>query len=169
MLQFRKYESSVKGETKTKDYSREIEELVKKIKSNPNFNSLNKKVMVAIERIGVGKQDYLSYTNFNALIRESPLPTKFFTGFYSYSSSFAHSEAFSINISKSIYASKDNWGKINSLMKFNILSKAIYICSDFVRLFIEYDKTELEDEKEREIWEAVSLCQYYVRAMNNNE
>lgn len=146
-----------------------IKQLVNSIKMNSKFQTLSRNVQESIRKIEAGRQDYLSFMNFNGLIRESPLPTQFITSYYSYASSFAHSEGFSSKVTQMVFESKERWKKMNELLQFKLVYICLAVSSQFFISYIEYDKTEFEDEREKDVWEVLSLADYYLKALNHNK
>jgi len=147
----------------------QIKKLLKEIKSNNKFLSLPSKIHDAIKKIEAGEQDYLSFINFNKLIRESPLPTDFITTYYSYASSFAHSEGFSSSVSQVYFESREKWEALNKMLKFRLMYVCLAASSQFFISYIDYDKTQLEDDREKDVWETLSLCNYYLTALKLNK
>ncbi len=141
--------------TESLEFKGEIERLTNAISIDNDFALLPKKTQQAIKRIQDGKQDYLSFVNFNDLIKSSPLPSNFIGDYYSYASAFAHSEE-----------SQDNWKSINDLLKFRLLYFALSIASQFFICYTTYDHTELEDEAEQELCEVLILVDFYLKAMS---
>lgn len=169
VLQFVKYGKSIQGSEsipfKDIEFRSQIKKLILAIKKNDRFRSLPPNVRESIENISSNRKDFLSFINFSKLIKESPLPTEFFTSYYSYSSAFAHSEGFSSRVLQMIFQSRERWTEMNEMLKFKLIYNCLGISSQFFISFIEYDHTELEDEKEKEVWEVVSLSNYYLNAM----
>ena len=147
----------------------QIGKLIREVKSNKKYCKLPQSIPNAIQRIEAGKQDYLSFINFNKLIRESPLPTELVTAYYSYTSSFAHAEGFSSIVSQVYFQSRKHWKEINEMLKFRLIYPCLAISAQFYISFIEYDKTQLADDKENDVWEVLSLCKYYLTAFNLNK
>jgi hypothetical protein len=147
----------------------QIKKLLNDIKCSNKAQSLSKGIQDSIKKVEKGNQDYLNFINFSKLIKESPLPTDFVTSFYSYSSSFAHSEGFSSSLSQVYFESREKWKELNEMLKFRLIYVCLAVSSQFFISYIEYDKTELEDDKEQEIWETLSLCNYYLTALNLNK
>ncbi|MES2063564.1 MAG: hypothetical protein V4456_16675 [Bacteroidota bacterium] len=145
-----------------------IKKLICDTTKNHKFRALPSGIQDSIRNIEAGKHDYLSFINFNKLIRESPLPTQFITSYYSYASSFAHSEGFSSSVSQMVFESKERWKAINEMLKFRLVYVCLAVSSQFFISYTEYDKTQLEDEREKDVWETLSLCNYYLEALNHN-
>ena len=146
-----------------------IKKLINDIKNNNKFRTLPSGIHDSIKKIEVGRQDYLSFINFSKLIRESPLPTDFITSYYSYASSFAHSEGFSSSVSQVYFESREKWKALNEMLKFRLIYVCLAVSSQFFISYIEYDKTQLEDEREKDAWETLSLCNYYLEALRLNK
>lgn len=146
-----------------------VKKLITGIKSNNKFRTLPPGIQDSLKKIEAGRQDYLSFINFTKLIRDSPLPTDFITSYYSYASSFAHSEGFSSSISQMYFESRGKWNTLNEMFKFKLIYVCLAVSSQFFISYIEYDKTQLEDDKEKDVWETLSLCNYYLTALNLNK
>lgn len=146
-----------------------IKKLISEIKSSTKFRTLPPGIRNSIQKIEAGKQDYLSFINFNKLITESPLPTQFITSYYSYASSFAHSEGFSSDVSQVYFESRAKWKELNEMLKFRLVYICLAVSSQFFISYTEYDKTKLEDEREKDVWETLSLCNYYLDALKLND
>ncbi|RYZ55988.1 MAG: hypothetical protein EOP49_01680 [Sphingobacteriales bacterium] len=173
VLQFIKYGKSIKG-SKNSSFNEgnlrmQIKKLLNEINGNGKFRTLPTAVRDSITRISSGKQDYLSFINFSKLIRESPLPSEFISAYYSYASAFAHSEGFSSKFTQMIFESCERWTEMNGNLKLRMIYICLAVSSQFFLSFIQYDKTELEDEKEQEVWEIVSLSNYYLTALQHNK
>lgn len=147
----------------------QIGKLISEVKSNKKYIKLPQAIPNAIQKIESCKQDYLSFINFNKLIRESPLPTQLVTAYYSYTSSFAHAEGFSSIVSQVYFQSRNDWAGLNEMLKFRLIYPCLAVSAQFYISFIEYDKTQLADDKENEVWEVLSLCKYYLTAFNLNQ
>jgi len=147
----------------------QIGKLISEVKSNKKFIKLPQAIPNAIQKIEAGKQDYLSFINFNKLIRESPLPTEFVTAYYSYTSSFAHTEGFSSVVSQMYFQARKDWEALNEMLKFRLIYPCLAVSAQFYISFIEYDKTQLADDKQDEVLEVLSLCNYYLTAFNLNK
>jgi hypothetical protein len=147
----------------------QIEKLISEVKSSKKYSKLPKGITNAIQKIEAGKQDYLSFVNFNQLIRESPLPTELVTAYYSYTSSFAHTEGFSSIVSQVYFQSRKDWAALNEMLKFRLIYPCLAVSAQFYISFIEYDKTQLADDNEKEVWEVLLLCKYYLTAFNLNQ
>jgi hypothetical protein len=174
VLQFQKHADSISKKSlpvafKKPDLEKDIDALLVKIETNDLYKKQPKKIVDSIKRIKSKKQDFLSFINFNSLIRNSPLPTNFAKDYYSYASSFAHSEGFSLTMSQMLHRNTEKWGLLNKLMKFRILTICLYTSSQFLISFIEDEKINFEDEHEQSILEVLSLSKYYVDAMNCND
>jgi len=172
-MHFLKYRKSFQGIKPEKfdegTFNLRIEELIKNIKSSNKYAALPQKTRNAIQKIEAGEQDYINFINFNKLIRESPLPTNFVTTYYSYASSFAHSEGFSSSVSQTYFQSRERWKDLNQSLKFKLIYMCLAVSSQFYISFIEYDKRQMGDEKEQDVWETLSLCNYYLTALNINK
>ncbi len=170
LLHFVKFAKEIisENENGSKRFEGRIENLVYEIKADDNFNSLPKKMQQDIIRIKSGKQDYLSFLNFSKLILKSPLPSQFITAFYSYSSSYAHTEGFSSRMSQMIFGSRTKWNKLNELLKLKLIYICLAVSSQFFLSFIEYDETELNDDKKKDTNEVVSLASFYLNAVGKN-
>ncbi|WP_145860009.1 hypothetical protein [Pedobacter suwonensis] len=172
-MHFLKYGKSFQGIKPEKfdegTFNLRIKELIKDIKSSNKFGALPQKTRNAIQKIEAGEQDYINFINFNKLIRESPLPTNFVTTYYSYASSFAHSEGFSSSVSQTYFQSRERWKELNQSLKFKLIYMCLAVSSQFYISFIEYDKTQMANEKEQDVWETLSLCNYYLTALNINK
>ena len=147
----------------------QIRKLISEVKSNKKYHKLPQAIPNAIQMIETGKQDYLSLFNFNKLIRESPLPTELVTAYYSYTSSFAHAEGFSSIVSQVYFQSRKHWKEINEMLKFRLIYPLLAVSAQFYISYIEYDKTQLADDKQNEVLEVLSLCNYYLTAFNLNK
>lgn len=173
VLHFVKFGKSLQGIGQTKfdeiNLRGHIRKLITDIKSNSKFRTLPSGIQDAIKKIEDGRQDYLSFINFSKLIRESPLPTDFITSYYSYASSFAHSEGFSSSVSQVYFESREKWKALNEMLKFKLIYVCLAVSAQFFISYIEYDKTQLEDDREKDVWETVSLCNYYLTALNLNK
>lgn len=151
------------------DFKQDISNLLDLIEKNSEFASAPEQLRKSIQAVKSGKKNYLSFMNFTAAIKSSPLPTNFATHYYSYASAFAHSEGFGIKFSQMRFENKKEWPKRNELLKFRLLADCLYITSQFFIAYIEYDHTQLEDDREKDVWEVVSLAAYYISAMNKND
>jgi len=173
VLQFIKYGKAMQGAQVSSfnegNLKVQVKKLLAEIKNNIKFGTLSPAVKESIIKISSGKQDYLSFINFNKLIRESPLPTQFLTAYYSYASAFAHSEGFSSKFTQMIFESRERWIEMNANLKFRMIYICLAVSSQFFLSYTQYDKTELEDEKERDVWEVVSLSNYYLTALQRNK
>jgi hypothetical protein len=173
VLHFAKFGKSLhsKGNNKFDEVNltEQIKKLIADIKGNKKFRELPKKIQDSIIKIEGGNQDYLSFINFNKLIGESPLPTEFINSYYSYASSFAHSEGFSSIVSQVYFESREKWKELNEMLKFKLIYICLAVSSQFFISYIEYDKTQLEDDREKDVSETVSLCNYYLTALNLNK
>ncbi|WP_431294160.1 DUF5677 domain-containing protein [Pedobacter sp. P26] len=173
VLHFLKYGKSLQNKRPSKfeegNVKTRIKKLINKIKSSDNFGTLPLRIRNAILKIETGDLDYLNFINFNKLIKDSPLPTEFVTSYYSYASSFAHSEGFSSNLSQVYFQSRKKWRELNEMFKFRLIYMCLAVSSQFYISFIEYDKTQLGDEKEQDVWETLSLCNYYLTAIKTNK
>ncbi|MGM9475185.1 hypothetical protein ACS5PU_02100 [Pedobacter sp. GSP4] len=147
----------------------QIGKLISEVKSNKKYHKLPQAIPNAIQKIEAGKQDYLSLFNFNKLIKESPLPTEFVTAYYSYTSSFAHAEGFSSVVSQVYFQARKDWKALNEMLKFRLIYPLLAVSAQFYISHIEYDKTQLADDKQNEVWEVLSLCNYYLTAFNLNK
>lgn len=174
ILHFQKYTNSISKNSslplfKQSLLENDIDNLILKIEAHKAFKKQPKKIIDSIARIKSKRQNFLTFINFNSLITKSPLPTSFTKDYYSYASSFAHSEGFSLNMSQMINRNIEKWGEINRLNKFRVLTICLYVSSRFLISFIEGEKIEFEDEREMELFEVFSLANYYVEAMNLND
>ncbi|SDE64954.1 hypothetical protein SAMN05216464_10892 [Mucilaginibacter pineti] len=173
ILQFRKQREEVFKKAISPgpiiDFKPEVDDLIDMLEKNSEYELAPEQLRKNVQAVKAGKKDYLSYMNFTAAIKTSPLPTNFATHYYSYASAFAHSEGFSIKYAQMRFENKKEWPASNELIKFKLLADCLYITSQFLSSFIEYDHTQLEDEREREVWEVVSLAAYYTSAMNKND
>lgn len=147
----------------------QIGKLISEVKCNKKYRKLPYAIPNAIQKIEAGKQDYLSFANFNKLIRECPLPTELVAAYYSYTSSFAHAEGFSSIVSQVYFQSRKDWTALNEMLKFRLIYPCLAVSAQFYISFIEYDQTQLSDDMEKEVWEVLSLCKYYLTAFNLNK
>ena len=174
ILHFQKHTDSISKNNnlplfKKSDLEKDVDNLILKIETSPIFKKQPKKIIDSINKLKSKKQNFLTFINFNYLIAKSPLPTNFTKDYYSYASSFAHSEGFSLSISQMINRNIEKWSKINRLNKFRVLTICLFVSSQFLISFIEGEKLEFEDEKEMELFEVFALSNYYVEAMNHND
>jgi hypothetical protein len=172
-LQFLRSTKNIKGlnnpPEKDQKFKSETDQLIIVIINDESFASLPVKIQQAIKRIKEGKQDYLSFVNFTALIKASPLPNDFIGDYYSQASAIAHSEGFSARMSLMVFESRDKWNSLNELLKFRLIYFALSISSQFFISFIQYDRTELDDEKEKDLCEVLILVDFYLKALASNK
>jgi len=148
----------------------QIQSVILEIESNPAFNNLTSRIKDAINRVKSNKQDFFSFMNFNKLIKESPLPTKFISEYYSFASSFSHSEGFSIKFSQMLHGNVENWGILNEKLKFRSLSICLYLASQFLESLLSNNESlETEDEKELELKQVFSIAIFYLTSMRLND
>lgn len=171
ILHFQKYSNSFlkknsNNASNMPNFENDINSLILKIEKNTHLQNQTKRIIHSINKIKQKKQNYLSFINFTSLIKSSPLPTNFAQEYYSYASSFAHSEGFSLTMSQMTHKNVEKWNKLNRLMKFKALSICLYISSQFLISFIENEKIEFEDDRGKTMSEVFSLSSYYVKAMN---
>jgi len=174
ILQFKKYTAAVLKKNSRQnpanlDLDKKTSVLIDQVINNTSYDTLSKKVKDSIVRVKDKKQDFLSFINFSKLIKLSPLPTNFATEYYSYASSFAHSEGFSINISQMLQGNPQKWQLFNKLLKFRLMSVCLYISSQFLISFIEDEQIQSDDDQELDLMQVFSLADYYIKAMNRND
>jgi len=174
ILQFNRHADFLSKKNGPKEFKRpdlqsEINQLILRIESNIAFKRLPKKIIDSINGIKLKKLSFLSFVNFNTLIINSPLPTNFTRDYYSYASAFAHSEGFSVDMSRMIHQNVENWGYLNKILKFKTLTMCLYLSSLFLLTFIKDEKIEFEDEREKDLFEILSLVNFYNQAMECND
>ncbi|RZJ72366.1 MAG: hypothetical protein EOO47_22475 [Flavobacterium sp.] len=160
--------SSLKNKVDDDSLSKRIADLISRIKKTKEYQKLPTKIRDGVSKIELGQQDYLSLINFNRLIRESPLPTELITSYYSYASSFTHSEGFSADILQAYFESRAQRKSINDMLKFRLVYICLAVSSQFFKSFNEYDSVEMQPE-DNEMREAIWLSNYYHTAINHNQ
>ncbi|WP_379093346.1 DUF5677 domain-containing protein [Pedobacter sp. UC225_65] len=147
-----------------------IQSKLQQIMEHESYLMLDKNFRKEIVKVQNGSKHYITLFTFEALMRESELPTDLIINEYSDTSASVHSQLFGLKASQMMFnmSYNDNKGVFEKA-KFRLMAQCLYLTSQWVYSFIRTIKMEFEDEYEQQLGEVISLSVYYREALLKNK
>ncbi|MFN0290024.1 hypothetical protein [Pedobacter helvus] len=147
-----------------------MESKVEQIINHESFHLLDKNFRKEIVKVQNGSKNYINLFTFEALMRESELPTELIINEYSDASASVHSQLYGLKASQMMFEKSMNDNvDIFEKSKFRLMAQCLFLTSQWVYSFIHTIKLDFEDEFEQHLGEVISLSVYYRQALLTNK